>query len=86
MLKQDDPKLTCSQVTPKLQLPIKQLPMRMIYLIHRNKNRELGKRRQQWSMLQTKEQDEILEELNKVKITNLPSKELKVMIIKVVVN
>ena len=52
------------------------------YLVHRNKNRKLGKMRQQKNMLQTKEQDKNKEELGKIEIKILPNKEFKIMIIK----
>ena len=61
--------------------------MRVIYLMHRNINRELGKMRQQRNMFQTKEQDKTSEEeLSKVEISNLPDKEFKVMTIKILMN
>lgn len=54
-----------------------------LYLIHRNKHRELGKMRRQRTMFRMIEQDKTLEkELHNVDISNLPEKVLKVMPIK----
>ena len=54
----------------------------MIYIIHIN--RELGKIKRQRNTFQTKEQDQTSEkELNEIGISNLPAKELKLMVIKV---
>ena len=53
------------------------------YIIHRSKLGDLGKFRRQRSMFQTKEHDKTEEkDLNEMKITNLPEKEFKVMIVK----
>ena len=52
------------------------------YHAHRNKNCESGKMRGQRTRLQMKEQDKTPEEeLSEVKISNLPNKEFKVIII-----
>ena len=52
-------------------------------LPNRNKNRDSGKIRQKRNMFQMKEQYKTLEEeLSEVEISNLPNKELKVIIIK----
>ena len=55
-----------------------------IYQIHRNKSSKLGKTRQQRNMFEMKEQDKISEELSEVETGNLPEKELKVMIVKMI--
>ena len=51
--------------------------------MHKNKHRESGKMKRQRNMFQMKEQNKTSErELNKKKISNLPDKEFKVMVIK----
>ena len=53
------------------------------YIIHRSKLRELGKFRRQRSVFQTKEHDKTEEnDLNEMKISDLPEKEFKIMIVK----
>ena len=48
---------------------------KLIYLIHRNKYKELGKIRIQRNIFQSKEQDKTSEkELNNREISNLPNK------------
>ena len=57
--------------------------MKSTYIIHRNKNSELGKMRQQKTIFQIKEPVKIQEEeLIEVEISNLPGKEFKVIMIK----
>ena len=52
--------------------------------MHRNKNRESGKVKWQRNMFQIKKRDKIpKEELSKVEIRDLPNKESKVMITKI---
>ena len=58
--------------------------MQLIYQIYKNTNSNLGKMRLQKNMFQTKKQDKIPEELSEVEIGNLPQKEFRVMIIKVI--
>ena len=55
----------------------------MAYLTHRSKNREAGKMRRQKKTFQTREQDQTPEkDINKMERSNLPDKEFKVMVIK----
>lgn len=67
-----------------MRLLLKDRERWLVYLIHRNQHRELRKIMRQMNMFQTKEQDKISEkDLNKMKISDLPNKEFKITIIKI---
>ena len=81
------------QVAPPWQLPKALLPYRMyrcllqgvkeVYLIHRNKHREVTKLKRQRNMAQMKEENKTPEkELNKIEIANLSDAELKTLVIR----
>lgn len=56
----------------------------MVYIMHRNNHRELGILRRQRNMFKMKEQNKTSKkELSKMKMSNLPNKEFKIKIIKI---
>ena len=58
--------------------------MYLTYYIDKNTNRNLNKMRWQRNTFQMKEKDKIPEEQSDVEIGNLPEKEFRVIIVKVI--